>query len=260
MILLPINEIQYDEEKVRSIENIVDSTFRLITFSRAHLADDLLNAYISKTTSFKELLSIKNAQMEAQNEQESEQYAKALNSAIDFITSEIKHNVNLTSEVQLFQLFRIVSSESHLRHPNRYRNDLVQIGKYLCPDPKEVPGLVNELFHQMSRIENPLIKCIYFHHELIRIHPFVDGNGRTVRMAKNWMLMFELCSPIFISNNAEKKIYISTLENSFLMLNKHPGKWNQHLNDFFNQELERILENSNSVLASVEQAGNKRKT
>jgi len=72
MELLPVNEINVDPSKVLEVEQIMKSTFRLITFSRQHLADDLLNTYLASTTDLKELLSIKNAQMEAQNEQEAE--------------------------------------------------------------------------------------------------------------------------------------------------------------------------------------------
>ena len=64
-------------------------------------------------------------------------------------------------------------------------------------------------------IKNPIIRAIYFHHELIRIHPFADGNGRVTRIAKNWMLMYNLYPPIFINDAVEKKEYINTLSNSF---------------------------------------------
>ena len=68
MELLPISAINVDPIKVQEVEQIMKSTFRLITFSRKHMADDLLNTYIASTTNLKELLSIKNAQIEAQNE------------------------------------------------------------------------------------------------------------------------------------------------------------------------------------------------
>lgn len=260
MILFPINEIKIDPKETSEIKEIVESTIRLIAYSRQHLADDLLNSYISKTTSFKELLSIKNAQMEAQNEEEAIDYAILLRQAMDFITDELKKSVNLTSEIQLFQLFRLVSPDSHTEHPNKYRSTLVQIGQYLCPDPAKVPSLVSELFYRSNQIQNPIIRAIYFHHELIRIHPFVDGNGRTVRMAKNWMLMFDLYSPIFISGRSEKEEYISTLEKSFLFLNKNPGKWNEHLESFFHQELNRLRKNCLSVFDIVKETGNYRET
>lgn len=258
MQLFPIDKIKYDSKKLSNIKNITESTLRLIAYSQLHWADDLLTAYISKITSYQELLSLKNAQMEAQSEEEAKQYANRLNIALDYITSEIKESIIFNSEVQLFQLFRLISPESHSIHPNKYRNELVQVGKYLCPEPGRVPNLVSELFYQMNQINNPIIKAIYFHHELIRIHPFNDGNGRTTRMAKNWMLMYELYSPIFISGNTEKKKYVNTLESSFIELDYNPGVWNNHLNKFFNQELTRLLKNTISVYEFVKEKGKKR--
>lgn len=259
MIIFPPDNIEFNLVKSNKIKSIIESTFRLITYSRSHLADDLLNAYLDKITSFKELLSIKNAQMEAQNQQEVEQYTALLRKTVDFITKEVKNNINFGSEVQLFQLFRLISPDAHSTHPNRYRDQLVQIGKYLCPEPGEVPGLVSELFYQMSAIRHPILRAIYFHHELVRIHPFSDGNGRTVRMAKNWMLMYELYPPIFISDKKEKREYIDTLEQSFQWLQKNGCHWNEYLEAFFEQELDRLLRNSNAIFQEVLKMGNLRR-
>lgn len=259
MFLFPPDKIEFNHEKSAEIKHVMESTFRLIMYSRSHLADDLLNSYLAQATSFQELLSIKNAQMEAQNEEEAREYARLLVDAVDFITSEIEHDINFTSEVQLFQLFRLISPDSHASHPNRYRHQMVQIGQYLCPAPEEVPGLVSELIHQMTTITNPIMRAIYFHHELIRIHPFADGNGRTVRMAKNWMLMFELFPPIFISEPEGKREYISTLSQSFDYLARQDTSWNEHLEAFFDQELNRLLRNATIIYESVSNARNLRK-
>lgn len=258
MVLLPINEINVDSAKIAEVEQLMKSTFRLITFSRQHLADDLLNTYLDSTTNLQQLLSIKNAQMEAQNEDEAQEYLKTLNETLLFVASEIQHQVDFKSEVQLFQLFRSISPQSHASHPNRYRHKLVQIGRHICPDPSEVPGLVTELFYNLNRIKNPVIRAIYFHHELIRIHPFIDGNGRATRIAKNWILMYNLYPPIFIRNDEEKENYINTLSKSFQLLQRNPGKWNHEVSSFFNQEIERLRYNILLVYNSVKQLGETR--
>jgi len=258
MELLSISEINVDPFKVQEIEQIMKSTFRLITFSRKHMADDLLNTYLLSTTNLQELLSIKNAQMEAQNKQETEAYLVTLNQTLLFVANEIEHQVDFKKELQLFQLFRSISPESHANHPNRYRDKLVQVGEYLCPEPVEIPSLVSELFYNMNSIKNPIIRAIYFHHELIRIHPFIDGNGRTTRIAKNWILMYNLYPPIFIRNNNEKSIYINTLSKSFTLLGKKPNKWNDELSLFFNQEIDRLRFNSLLVYEAIQKLGKTR--
>lgn len=259
MDIFPVSEIDVDHSKIQEVEQIMKSTLRLITFSRDHLADDLLNTYLSSTTNLQELLSIKNAQMEAQDDLEAEAYLISLNQTLLFVINEMKQQVDFKTELQLFQLFRLISPESHSSHPNRYRDKLVQIGQYICPDPQEVPSLVSELFYKMNRIKNPIIKAIYFHHELIRIHPFSDGNGRTVRLAKNWILMYNLFPPIFIRDEIEKSNYINTLSRSFSLLEKEPNKWNHELAGFFDQEIERLRFNSVLVYDSVKNLGKVRK-
>lgn len=255
MVLLPTDFPEIDPLKMNQIEIEIRAIYRLITFSRKHLSDDLLDSFLSSTQNLKELLSIKNAQMEAQDEEEAKRYVVSLNEALNFVTSEINANRTFSSQVQLFQLFRLTSPESHKEHPNRFRNTMVQIGGYLCPEPKMLAGLVQELFYRIQQIKNPVLRAIYFHHELIRIHPFADGNGRTTRIAKNWMLMYDLYPPIFIKDDEEKKEYIQTLSASFAQLERKPFEWNEHTVNFFKQEIHRIYRNTNMMYNTIHTIG-----
>jgi len=255
MELLPIEEIKVNENKINKIDHLVKSIYRLIIYSRNHLDDDLLDTYLSGMHELQELLSLKNAQMEAQNEEEAELYLKNLKVSLNFVIEEIILHNNFEKELQLFQLLRLVSPETNAIHPNRYRDTLVQIGAHICPDSDRIQQLVSELFYQMQFITNPIIKAIYFHHELIRIHPFVDGNGRVTRVAKNWMLMYDLYPPIFINDAPQKIEYINTLSNSFKELTNFPKKWNKHTETFFEQELDRLLTNVTLLYKIVNNIG-----
>lgn len=259
MELLPIKEININQTKIDRIDHIVKSIYRLIIYSRHHLDDDLLDIYLASVHELQELLSLKNAQMEALNEEEAEEYLKNLKISLDFVIEEIRTHHNFKKELQLFQLLRLVSPETNAIHPNRYRQTLVQIGGHICPDIKIVPQLVSALFYQMQGISNPIIRAIYFHHELIRIHPFADGNGRVTRIAKNWMLMYDLYPPIFINDAPQKKEYIATLSKSFRALDHSPKKWNEHLENFFEQELDRLLINVTFLYDTVNKIGQERK-
>ncbi len=205
MILIPVDTIKIDQSILNDIDNKSKSIYRAITFCKKTSSKALLDSFVKSTNSLTELLSIKNAQMEAETEEELKVYQRDLNKTILYVVNEIKNDLSLTSQVQLFQIFRLISPESHRLHPNQYRRSVVQIGGYLCPSPKELNSLVSQLFYNLENISHPLVKAIYLHHELIRIHPFIDGNGRTVRIAKNWILMYNLYPPIFIKDNTEKK-------------------------------------------------------
>ncbi len=255
MELLPVEEIKINETKINRIDHLVKSIYRLIIYSRNHLDDDLLDTYLASVQELGELLTLKNAQMEAQNEEEAEEYLKNLKISLDFVIAEIITHNNFEKELQLFQLLRLVSPETNAIHPNRYRQTLVQIGGHICPNQNIVPQLVSELFYQMKSITNPIIRAIYFHHELIRIHPFVDGNGRVTRIAKNWMLMYDLYPPIFINDAPQKKEYIATLSKSFRELSNSPKKWNEHTENFFEQELNRLLVNATLLYETVNKIG-----
>ncbi len=178
MLLIPPDIIKIDPVLLEDIDTKSKSIYRAITFCKKTSSKALLDSFVNSTNSLTELLSIKNAQMEAETEEELVVYQRNLNKTILYVVNEIKDDVCLTSQVQLFQLFRLISPESHGMHPNQYRRTLVQIGGYLCPNPEQLTGLVTQLFYNLENISHPLLKAIYLHHELIRIHPFIDGNGR----------------------------------------------------------------------------------
>lgn len=64
---------------------------------------------------------------------------------------------------------------------------------YTPPPAAEVPYLIEDLINWINSDESkelhPVIKAGIIHYELARIHPFVDGNGRTAR-ATATLIMF----------------------------------------------------------------------
>lgn len=62
---------------------------------------------------------------------------------------------------------------------------------YWPPDHQDVAPLMNELFdfiHKNKGAIDPLILAGIFHKQFVIIHPFVDGNGRTIRLATKVLL------------------------------------------------------------------------
>lgn len=62
---------------------------------------------------------------------------------------------------------------------------------FMAPPHESVPTLVKKLFiwlHDNKNIIHPLILSSIFHYELVFIHPFSDGNGRTARLWQNIIL------------------------------------------------------------------------
>lgn len=63
------------------------------------------------------------------------------------------------------------------------------------PSPTEVPFFIEELFTWLSSEDgksvHPLLRAGILHYELVRIHPFTDGNGRTARAMALLLLFLE---------------------------------------------------------------------
>lgn len=62
---------------------------------------------------------------------------------------------------------------------------------YLPPDAKDVKSLIEELVEFVNANRDtidPLILAGIFHKQLVIIHPFMDGNGRTTRLATKVLL------------------------------------------------------------------------
>ena len=62
---------------------------------------------------------------------------------------------------------------------------------YFPPDHQDVPGLVVDLLKYVNENRtklDPLIIAGIFHKQFVIIHPFIDGNGRTARLATKILL------------------------------------------------------------------------
>jgi len=114
---------------------------------------------------------------------------------------EMMSEINPFSQADLLKIHGIFT---HLtcEESGRYRNHAEGIldGEkvvFVAPSQEMVPHLMNDLFEWLNNdTETPLlIKSCVFHYEFVFIHPFGDGNGRTVRFWQNALL--SQWNPIF---------------------------------------------------------------
>ncbi len=86
----------------------------------------------------------------------------------------------------------------YFEHEGSLRNQPVYVvgsgGKIVFTPPKteDVLFLINEFFDWLNSVNfddiNPVIVAGLAHYELVRIHPFIDGNGRTARVLATLIL------------------------------------------------------------------------
>lgn len=60
---------------------------------------------------------------------------------------------------------------------------------YIPPEYSDVPGLLDELIEYVNTTDDhPLIVAAVVHYQLVTVHPFEDGNGRTARLLSGYIM------------------------------------------------------------------------
>jgi Fic family protein len=86
---------------------------------------------------------------------------------------------------------------------------------YLPPNHSDVSRLMNELLDYVRKnkdIIDPLILAGLFHKQFVIVHPFIDGNGRTARLA----------TKVLLAKMGLDTFYLFSFENYY---NKNVGKY-----------------------------------
>lgn len=96
-----------------------------------------------------------------------------------------------------------------------YRNVEVRItgSRHKPPAPSEMYYQVKEFFRDLPyRADlNPIELTAWTHAEFVKIHPFVDGNGRTSRLIMNYQLMINDFLPVSVKKE-DRLEYFNYLE------------------------------------------------
>lgn len=131
--------------------------------------------------------------------------------AIDYLYSIVDENYKLRS-IDILSIHGLVMRSIEEDFAGRIRNGGVRISgaNFMPPNANKVSDYLDELIEFINT--NPLdlndieLATIY-HHKLVWIHPFFDGNGRTVRLSMNLLLMRCGFPPAIILKNDRKKYY-----------------------------------------------------
>ena len=131
--------------------------------------------------------------------------------AIEYLEKTISVNKKMKS-ADILDIHSLVLQKIEKEYAGRYRTFAVRIqgANFLPPNALKAPMLMDELIewlHNESMELHPLVKATIYHHRFVWIHPFIDGNGRTVRLTFNIRLMQEGFPPVIILRNDRKKYY-----------------------------------------------------
>ncbi len=131
--------------------------------------------------------------------------------AIDYLYRTIKDDYMLRS-IDILSIHSLVLRSIEEDFAGRIRNGGVRISgaNFVPPNASKVSNLLDELidFVNTNPLKlNDIELATIFHHKLVWIHPFFDGNGRTVRLSMNLLLMRCGFPPAIILKNDRKKYY-----------------------------------------------------
>lgn len=196
-------------EKIAALQaEIKKSNIRLPTLLQ--LQKDAFNHNVYSSTSIEgNQLSLnqiaalnenKEVKADARQKLEVTNYIKALR----WITNNTGKEIN---EENFLHLHRLITQglvdENKCGKYRKVQNYIIDGRKnvvYRPPMASKVPRLMKELFEWLRREReaNAIIVSAIFHHQLVTIHPFTDGNGRIARAASLWLLYQKQYDPLHV--------------------------------------------------------------
>lgn len=127
--------------------------------------------------------------------------------AFDFAKKKLEENAPL--DEGLVKDFHEILMEN-IMVGGVYRNCDVAItgASHTPPSPNEMYMQMKYFFEEMgSRELCPIEAAAWIHAEFVRIHPFIDGNGRTARLIMNYSLMRDGFLPVNILTDYRLRYY-----------------------------------------------------
>ena len=120
------------------------------------------------------------------------------------------------TEMDVLNLHAVILDKISPQDAGFYRHEQVFIegSRIKLPTWKEVPKLMQVVYSELNNKSKGIAaiqSAVKIHYDTVRIHPFVDGNGRLSRLLMNLRLM-RAGFPPTILRREERRAYYSALE------------------------------------------------
>lgn len=140
--------------------------------------------------------------------------------AISYIKDIAKQDIEI-SERTIKEIHALILHGIDRENAGRYRTVPVMISgsTHMPPQPYLIEKLMEDFMLRFRQMEeekvHPVLVAAYLHDELVRIHPFIDGNGRTSRLLMNLYLLRHGYVIITLKGSNDAKLnYYKALEKS----------------------------------------------
>jgi Fic family protein len=116
----------------------------------------------------------------------------------------LKDQIYPTEDI-ILRVHRLIMWNFQNKRPGKFRESNVQVGNQLCPSYFDVPKMIEDWIDDMMgyRLNDPKVMHVRFE----KIHPFLDGNGRTGRMLMWWHETHLDRVPTYISYESRWEYY-----------------------------------------------------
>ncbi|MFT4326555.1 MAG: Fic family protein [Candidatus Woesearchaeota archaeon] len=142
-------------------------------------------------------------------------------------------------------VFEDISEGWHyLENEGITKNSLYRLGRFIQPDlkspvrtgevifgkfggipPENILSSLEDLEYRLNNYDgHPIARAVEAQVEMVRIHPYADGNGRASRLLQNFCL-HERSYPVPIIGKEDKRILFSLLDNVFDDRLSGKSKW-----------------------------------
>lgn len=134
--------------------------------------------------------------------------------AFDYVLELAKQKRSQITLNDILNIHCLIFSQIDKLNAGTYRKILVKISglNLTLPEPLKVPELMDQFISWLhTSDDHPVIIASKAHLDLVTIHPFVDGNGRTSRLLMN-LLLIQAGYPPAIILPEERINYIDCLK------------------------------------------------
>lgn len=165
--------------------------------------------------------------------------------AIDFIKNVAKKNIRIDERI-IKEIHALILHGIDRENAGSYRNVQVMISgsQHMPPQPylieERIKNFIETFRQKEENKEHPVLIAAYLHGELVGIHPFIDGNGRTSRLLMNLYLLQHGYTIVTLKSDNDAKIrYYNALEESHI--NNDPTAFNLLVAEAEKASLERYI-------------------
>ena len=133
--------------------------------------------------------------------------------AIDYIKGFIGKSIQEISLKDILNFHYLVLKKIDDKNAGKFRKISVKISgsDAKLPDPLKVPELMDDFIIWLHNTKEHVVTVAADAHlKLVKIHPFVDGNGRTARLLMNLILM-QRGFPAAVIKTEDKLAYVKSI-------------------------------------------------